>query len=224
MSKRSATSSPAALAEILGIPVSSLPASPSPTPTPAAEATPEPAAPIEGRISEEITTKATMSVNDYFREKLRQKALERAKAAGIAAPVEVENKYTAVPDAKPIGGIAFEGRKTALDEREPVAQPEAESSTSSLQVRAEQESSSKAEGKKRKREGASEALTEEAASSSADVKKSKLERPEGVKESKEEKAARKAAKQVAKDAKRQEKEAKKAAKAEKKARKAAAAS
>lgn len=175
--------------------------------------------PVEGRISEEITTKATMSVNDYFREKLRQKAVARALAAGNSLPVEVENKYAVVPDAKPVGGVTFEGRKTVLDETEPVA----ESSVPSLEVRVAQEESSKAEGKKRKREGPAEVPTEDVSAPAGESKKSKREGTDKVKkESKDEKAARKAAKQAEKEAKRAAKEAKAAQKAEKRARKAAA--
>ena len=88
-SKRLASQSAAAMAEILGIPVSQVPTpavSGTATPSPA----PEPSTSESGEVKRETTdivSTSTMSVSDYFRQKLREKALARQAASGGATPL-----------------------------------------------------------------------------------------------------------------------------------------
>ncbi|ORX37359.1 hypothetical protein BD324DRAFT_444260 [Kockovaella imperatae] len=116
-SKRLASSSPAALAEILGVPVSSLPASPlqsTPT-TPAPVDTPSPATPSDPtepeRTVEEGISKSTLSVSDYFRQKMRDKMKARQGMSGDSPG----------PPAEPLalkGTDPWEGSRTTFEETE----------------------------------------------------------------------------------------------------------
>ncbi|KAK8866143.1 hypothetical protein IAR55_001294 [Kwoniella newhampshirensis] len=132
--KRMASSSPAALAEILGVPVSSLtptPASPSPLGSPSSTPRPQPESHPEAstsrgteseRTSDETVTKCTLSVSDYFRQKMREKMLARQGGSGLSAPVKLEE----LPESslermtenvkKPVGGSAWEGEKVKFEE------------------------------------------------------------------------------------------------------------
>ncbi|WVR06083.1 hypothetical protein IAU60_003111 [Kwoniella sp. DSM 27419] len=130
--KRMASQSPAALAEILGVPLSSLPSSPSPAASPAA--TPVPEAQPEAssssgtsnaneRNSDETVKTATLSVSDYFRQKMREKMLARQTAAAARGEtVKVDDlpssslERMAESVKKPIGGTSWEGTKTQFEE------------------------------------------------------------------------------------------------------------
>ncbi|WWD17651.1 hypothetical protein CI109_102092 [Kwoniella shandongensis] len=134
--KRMASSSPAALAEILGVPLSSLtptPASPSPLASPSS--TPQPESQPEAstsrgteseRTADETVTKSTLSVSDYFRQKMREKMLARQAASGSGSAVKLED----LPESslermtesvkKPIGGSAWEGEKVKFEENDDV--------------------------------------------------------------------------------------------------------
>jgi len=123
-SKRLASSSPAALAEILGVPISSLPTSPSPSaPATPVEATPEPAA-IDSeteRTADEPVKTSNLSVTDYFRQKMREKMLARQAATsahGEPAPEEPKYSLANVKEEKKvaIGGVGWEGSKMTFDE------------------------------------------------------------------------------------------------------------
>jgi Pin2-interacting protein X1 len=120
VSKRLASQSPAALAEILGVSVASLTASPASTPsepsTPAPEVAGDPA-----RTAEETTSTSTLSVADYFRQKLREKALARHAASGASAELP-ENSLARVKDEVKVevGGVTWEGSRVTFGEGEDV--------------------------------------------------------------------------------------------------------
>ena len=112
-SKRLASQSAAAMAEILGIPVSQIPTpsvsgSASPAPTEVIVKTEEDGEPK--RDAEKLVSTSTMSVSDYFRQKLREKALARQAATGIAAPLP----DLPAPDVKP--SSEWEGSKVKFEE------------------------------------------------------------------------------------------------------------
>jgi Pin2-interacting protein X1 len=120
VSKRLASQSPAALAEILGVSVASLTASPASTPsepsTPAPEVAGDPA-----RTAEETTSTSTLSVADYFRQKLREKALARHAASGASAELP-ENSLARVKEEVKVevGGVTWEGSRVTFGEGEDV--------------------------------------------------------------------------------------------------------
>jgi len=111
VSKRLASQSPAALAEILGVSVASLTASPTPSEpsTPVPELTPsgDPA-----RTAEETVSTSTLSVADYFRQKLREKALARHAASGASSELP-ENSLARVKEEVKVavGGVSWEGSR-----------------------------------------------------------------------------------------------------------------
>jgi Pin2-interacting protein X1 len=137
-SKRLASASPAALAEILGVPASALPAIPSPSPTPALEirsssisvpaipadpAPPSlsatPAAPT--RDAEEVISTSTLSVSDYFQRKLREKMLARqaaASASGSVTPTLSEGSLALAKEEVKVvvGGTEWEGSRTTFEQ------------------------------------------------------------------------------------------------------------
>lgn len=120
-----ASQSPAALAEILGVPVSSLPSSPAESAPPSgastpaeAESTPEPSDP-DGRNALETISTSTMSVSDYFRQKLREKMLARQAASGSATPLPAlaEGSLAAIKEeTKVAAGAEWEGTKMNFEE------------------------------------------------------------------------------------------------------------
>jgi Pin2-interacting protein X1 len=120
VSKRLASQSPAALAEILGVSVASLTASPTPTSsepsTPVPEAAGDPA-----RTAEETTSTSTLSVADYFRQKLREKALARHAASGASSELP-ENSLARVKEEVKVevGGVTWEGSRVTFAEGEDI--------------------------------------------------------------------------------------------------------
>lgn len=126
VSKRLASSSPAALAEILGVSVSSLPATASPSPTPAVT-TPEPqscsSTPQDPeRTAEETISTSTLSVADYFRHKLREKMLARQSASGSSTPAGdlPEGSLSRVKEEVKVavGGVEWEGSRMTFEAKE----------------------------------------------------------------------------------------------------------
>lgn len=225
-SKRLASQSPAALAEILGVPVSSLPATPTESPsdsgasTPAAkESSPEPSTPAESdgepqRLSLETITTSKMSVSDYFRQKLREKALARQAASGSSTPVPTLSAGSlAVMEEVKItqDGVGWEGTKMKFEEVEteladlgPEYERPGEGSSSSSSTESKEEPK-----EKKKSKGKEKASDEEKA-----AKKARKEEKRAKKEEKEEKRRRKEEKKAAKA----EKEAKKESKDKKRKR------
>lgn len=120
VSKRLASQSPAALAEILGVSVASLTASPASTlsepTTPVPEVAGDPA-----RTAEETTSTSTLSVADYFRQKLREKALARHAASGASNELP-ENSLARVKEEVKVevGGVTWEGSRVTFGEGEDV--------------------------------------------------------------------------------------------------------
>jgi Pin2-interacting protein X1 len=123
--KRLASSSPAALAEILGVPISSLPSSVTGSPGPSIppltslkedckvgilEST-------DGRSAEEVISTSAVSVADYFKEKLRAKALARQGGAALS-----EGSLALVKDEVKVvvGGAGWEGSKVVFGENSEV--------------------------------------------------------------------------------------------------------
>lgn len=107
----------------MGVPISSLPSSPSPAPATPTETTPEPAVDHDdGRTAEEPVKTSNLSVTDYFRQKMREKMLARQAAVsahGEQQPAE-EPKYSLanVKEEKKvaIGGVGWEGSKVNFNE------------------------------------------------------------------------------------------------------------
>ncbi|EIW72406.1 hypothetical protein TREMEDRAFT_66876 [Tremella mesenterica DSM 1558] len=128
--KRLASSSPAALAEILGVPISSLPTSITTTPTTTSPPTPvsEPLTvseeEIDGRKVTETTSTSSLSVADYFRQKLREKMLARqanTNTASSSTPSTndlAENSLARIKEEVKVavGGVSWEGSKTTFAE------------------------------------------------------------------------------------------------------------
>lgn len=106
------------------MPVASLPASPSPSaPATPANSSPEPAEaspdPDTERTADEPVKKSTLSVTDYFRQKMREKMLARqAAAGGEEVPSMPEGSLAVVKEEnkKAIGGVAWEGSKVEFKE------------------------------------------------------------------------------------------------------------
>ncbi|ODN77850.1 hypothetical protein L202_04965 [Cryptococcus amylolentus CBS 6039] len=124
IAKKAASQSPQALAEILGIPVSALPASALASPSTSASSTtkPEPEVKVElddGKTDEMVTT-STLSVSDYFRQKMREKMAARQAASGASAPAELPvhslESLASLPGPKAVGGTAWEGQKMQFEE------------------------------------------------------------------------------------------------------------
>lgn len=123
-SKRLASSSPAALAEILGVPVSSLTpsASPSPAPLEIAEVSNGPSGASTpqdpARTAEETISTSNLSVSDYFRQKLREKMLARQSASGSSTPDMPEGSLARVKEEVKVavGGVEWEGSRTTFGE------------------------------------------------------------------------------------------------------------
>lgn len=144
--KRAAVQSPQALAEILGVPVSSLPSSAVATPSPLASSssTPQPEikpeikpdvkptlADLEStsalkseRTSEDLVTTSKLSVSDYFRQKMREKMLVRQAATGGSPQVKVEDlpphsleSMGEEEEKKAAVGSGWEGTKMTFEEQ-----------------------------------------------------------------------------------------------------------
>ncbi|KGB78997.1 Pin2-interacting protein X1 [Cryptococcus deuterogattii 99/473] len=144
--KRAAVQSPQALAEILGVPVSSLPSTAFATPSPLASSstTPQPEtkpeikpdvkptmAELESssalkseRTSEDLVTTSKVSVSDYFRQKMREKMLIRQAAADGSSHVKVEDlpahsleNMVEEEERKPAVGSEWEGTKMTFEEQ-----------------------------------------------------------------------------------------------------------
>ena len=126
--KRLASSSPAALAEILGVPISSL-SSPSPAPSTQGpsrpiESTPTPPAEPQNketeRTAEETVATSTLSVAEYFRQKMREKMLARQDAnASMSSGSETpEGSLSRIKDdvKVAVGGVEWEGSKETFEE------------------------------------------------------------------------------------------------------------
>lgn len=111
--KRLASRTPAALSEILGIPSSSIPATPA-APSPLSALTPSaPATPADAEADLQKLTTATQSVADYFKAKLAA----RARASGSATPVVKEEARDEEDDAPRMGLGASRSRSAVFDER-----------------------------------------------------------------------------------------------------------
>lgn len=144
--KRAAVQSPQALAEILGVPVSSLPSTAFATPSPLASSstTPQPEtkpeikpdvkptmAELESssalkseRTSEDLVTTSKVSVSDYFRQKMREKMLIRQAAADGSSHVKVEDlpahsleNMVEEEERKPAVGSEWEGTNMTFEEQ-----------------------------------------------------------------------------------------------------------
>ncbi|KAL1408867.1 hypothetical protein Q8F55_005681 [Vanrija albida] len=205
-SKRMATSNATALAEILGVPASSLPASPAAsTPASAPESPAEsgastPTEDSDARTSYETISTSTVSVSDYFRQKLREKALARQAASGSATPLPSmpEGSLAVVKDEVKVavGGVAWEGSKMAFAEvTEEVVLGDLGADAPAIPSE-KKEKKSKGKGKS-KSEGASPSTPDEASDDAAAApsdKEEKRRRKEEKRARKEEKAAKKAAK------------------------------
>lgn len=125
-SKRLASQSPAALAEILGVSVASL--SPTASPSPAPVEITETTATASGsstpqdptRTAEETISTSTLSVSDYFRQKLREKMLARQSASGSSTPAGdlPEGSLARVKEEVKVavGGVEWEGSRTTFAE------------------------------------------------------------------------------------------------------------
>ncbi|KAL7422891.1 hypothetical protein Q5752_002188 [Cryptotrichosporon argae] len=238
-SKRLASQSPAALAEILGIPIDSIPASaaasPSPSPSSPAPASVEPSlssAPDAEAVSKpepehkpEIReTTSTLSVADYFRLKLREKALARAAASGTATPADaalIDAAPIAVATAKVLGAVAWEGNRMTFEEqRTEIVDFGAADAAEAAVV--EKIVDGQAGGKTRKGKGRETGSDEEGEADGQEAKEDKAARKEAKrlkKLAKEEKRLAKEAKRVKKAAKAQAAEDDKAGKSGDKDRK-----
>ncbi|BEJ14008.1 hypothetical protein CspHIS471_0311820 [Cutaneotrichosporon sp. HIS471] len=223
-SKRMASQDPVAMAAILGVPVSSLPTPSASAPTsgastPASEETPEPASRDENgdpqRDALETVTTSTLSVADYFRQKLREKMLQR-QASGSATPTMSEGSL-AVPKEEvkvDVGGVAWEGSKMSFGENvEEVALGDLGADAPA--VNAENMDKETKEAKKARKEAKRSA--KESAESTPAVSASESTPALSDKEARK---AEKEAKKREKQEKRLKKEEKAAKKADKEARKA----
>jgi len=106
------------------VPISSLPASPAASsPATPAESSPEPTGassdPNSERTAEEPVKTSTLSVTDYFRQKMKEKMLARQAAAGGAEVASMpEGSLAVIKEEKKvdIGGVAWEGSKMEFKE------------------------------------------------------------------------------------------------------------
>lgn len=188
VSKRLASQSPAALAEILGVSVASLTASPTPSSSEPSTPTPESIT----RTAEETTSTSTVSVADYFRQKLREKALARHAASGASSELPETSLARVKDEVKvEVGGVSWEGSRVTFGED---VKPDINEVHSDIKSEVESDIKPVIEAKPDIKPTASElaAVT--------DVKPSKDERRKAKEEKrrlKEEKRARKAAALVA---------------------------
>ncbi|WVN89152.1 uncharacterized protein L203_104368 [Cryptococcus depauperatus CBS 7841] len=138
LSKKMASQSPQALAEILGVPVSSLPASPSPLASESSTPQPENKIAMEESIilsgsgeslkikekeEEEMITTSKVSVADYFRQRMREKILTRqgvTAATPSTSNALPKHSLEKVQDnvKRVIGSSAWEGSKMTFSESE----------------------------------------------------------------------------------------------------------
>ena len=128
LAKRLASSSPAALAGILGVPVSSMPASTlaSPSPSPALPITPNPLAwpqtafpstpMVAERTADETISTSTVSVSDYFRQKMQAKMASQAAASGSTTPIDQTSLAVKEEVKVAVEGVKWEGSKTLFGE------------------------------------------------------------------------------------------------------------
>ncbi|BEI98737.1 hypothetical protein CcaverHIS631_0310360 [Cutaneotrichosporon cavernicola] len=227
-SKRMASQDPVAMAAILGVPVSSLPTPSASAPTsgastPASEETPEPASRDENgdpqRDALETVTTSTLSVADYFRQKLREKMLQR-QASGSATPTMSEGSL-AVPKEEvkvDVGGVAWEGSKMSFGENaEEVALGDLGADAPA--VNAENKDTEAKKARKEAKRAAKESAESTPAASASESTRATSESTPALSD-KEARKAEKEAKKREKQEKRLKKEEKAAKKAEKAAKKA----
>ncbi|GMK53519.1 hypothetical protein CspeluHIS016_0101050 [Cutaneotrichosporon spelunceum] len=229
-SKRMASQDPVAMAAILGVPVSSLPTPSASTPasgasTPVSEQTSEPASRDENgdpqRNALETITTSTVSVSDYFRQKLREKMLQR-QGSGSVTPTMSEGSL-AVPKEEvkvDVGGVAWEGSKMSFGANtEEVALGDLGADAPAVNAEKMKKEARKAR-KEAKRAAESEATAESTPSASAPSESTPASSESTPALSdKEARKADKEAKKREKEEKRLRKEEKAAKKADKEARK-----
>jgi Pin2-interacting protein X1 len=108
------------LAEILGVPIASLTPTASPTPTPSEPSTPIPETTESGdpaRTAEETISTSTLSVADYFRQKLREKAIARHAASGVSSELPETSLARVKEEVKvAVGGVSWEGSRMTFGE------------------------------------------------------------------------------------------------------------
>lgn len=92
-------------------------ASLSPTPTPSEPSTPVAEVPNDPRTADDIVSTSTVSVADYFRQKLREKAMARHVANGTVSELP-ENSLARVKEEVKVdvGGVKWEGSRMTFGE------------------------------------------------------------------------------------------------------------
>ncbi|WVQ77123.1 hypothetical protein IAR50_006806 [Cryptococcus sp. DSM 104548] len=191
MAKKAASQSPQALAEILGIPVSALPASALASPSSSAPSTPKPEPEPEVKVelddgkTDDMVTTSALSVSDYFRQKMREKMAARQAASGASAapaelPVHSLESLASLPESKPVGGTAWEGQKMQFDEVKEEFNP-SESTAEIPKEEAEKERKRQRKEEKRLEKLRKEAVERDEAAGKK-VKKVKEEAKEEVKQ------------------------------------------
>lgn len=119
-----ASQSPAALAEILGVSVASLTPTASPSPAPQVEITETDeiksgsSTPNDPRTADETISTSTLSVSDYFRQKMREKMLARQGASGVSNGDLPEGSLARVKEEVKVavGGVEWEGSRVTFAE------------------------------------------------------------------------------------------------------------
>ena len=119
-----ASQSPAALAEILGVSVASLSPAASPSPAPQVEITETnevksgSSTPDDQRTADETISTSTLSVSDYFRQKMREKMLARHAASGMSNAELPEGSLARVKEEVKVavGGVEWEGSRVTFAE------------------------------------------------------------------------------------------------------------
>jgi Pin2-interacting protein X1 len=92
-------------------------ASLTPTPTPSELSTPVPEIPNDPRTAEETTSTSTVSVADYFRQKLREKAMARHVASGGSTELPEHSLARVKEEVKvDVGGVKWEGSRVTFGE------------------------------------------------------------------------------------------------------------